>query len=109
MNPSDYLEHIKLNKATGSGEYDLPNNTLSGFNANGIETTVQVVPIPTLTAGTAYVVSSPEFEFINRLSPELRMFEQHADNVEYNKVTFRVEEMVAFVAKDLNAMVKVTL
>jgi hypothetical protein len=37
------------------------------------------------------------------------MFEQHADNVEYNKVTFRVEEMVAFVAKDLNAMVKVTL
>lgn len=109
MNPSDYLEHIKLNKATGSGEYDLPNNTLSGFNANGIETTVQVVPIPTLTAGTAYVVSAPEFEFINRLSPELRMFEQNSDNVLYNKVTFRVEEMVAFVAKDLNAMVKVTL
>lgn len=109
MNPADYLEHVKLNKATGSGEYDLPNATLTGFSPQGIESTVQVIPVPTLTAGTAYVVSSPEFEFINRLSPELRMFEQHSDNVIYNKVTFRVEEMVAFVAKDLNAMVKVTL
>lgn len=109
LNPADYLQHVKLNKATGSGEYDLPNATLTGFSPQGIESTVQVIPVPTLTAGTAYVVSSPEFEFINRLSPELRMFEQNSDNVEYNKVTFRVEEMVAFVAKDLNAMVKVTL
>ena len=109
MNQADYLTYIKLNKANGSGEYDLPNDLLRGFSGTGLETTVQVVPVPTLTAGTAYVVSAPEFEFINRLSPELKVSEEHDKNFTYNKVSFRVEEMVGFVAKDLNAMVKITL
>ena len=109
MNQADYLTYIKLNKADGSGEYNLPNDLLRGFSGTGLETTVQVIPVPTLTAGTAYVVSAPEFEFINRLSPELKVSEEHDKNFTYNKVSFRVEEMVGFVAKDLNAMVKITL
>lgn len=109
MNQADYLTHIKLNKATGSGEYDLPNDLLRGFTGSGLETTVQIVPVPTLAPGAAYVVSAPEFEFINRLAPELQVSEHHDKNFTFNKVTFRVEEMVGFVAKDLNAMVKVEL
>lgn len=108
MNQADYLTYIKLNKAAGSGEYDLPNNALSGFTGTGLETNVEVVPVPSLVAGTAYVISAPEFEFITRMSPELRM-DESGDNFTYNKVSFRIEEMVGFIAKDLNAAVKVPL
>lgn len=109
MNQADYLTYVKFNKAVGSGEYDLPNDMLRGFAGSGLEANVQIVPVPSLPAGTAYVISAPEFEFINRLSPELKVSEEHDENFAYNKVTFRIEEMIGFVAKDLNAMVKVTL
>lgn len=108
MNQADYLTYVKFNKAKGSGEYDLPNDMLRGFAGSGLEANVQIVPVPSLTAGVAYVISAPEFEFINRLSPELKVSEEHDENFAYNKVTFRIEEMIGFVAKDLNAMVKVT-
>lgn len=108
MNQADYLSYVKFNKAAGSGEYDLPNDMLRGFAGSGLEANVQIVPVPSLTAGVAYVISAPEFEFINRLSPELKVSEEHDENFAYNKVTFRIEEMIGFVAKDLNAMVKVT-
>ena len=108
MNQADYLTYVKFNKAAGSGEYDLPNDMLRGFAGSGLEANVQIVPVPSLPAGTAYVISAPEFEFINRLSPELKVSEEHDENFAYNKVTFRIEEMIGFVAKDLNAMVKVT-
>ena len=109
MNPGDYLTYIKLNKAIGTGEYDLPNDALRGFTGAGLETAVQIVPVPTLVAGTAYVVSATEFEFISRMAPELQIAEQHDTNFTYNKVTFRVEEMAGFVVKDLAAAIAVTL
>lgn len=109
MNQADYLTFIKFNKASGSGEYDLPNNELKIVNANGLEISLQVVPVPSIAAGTAYVVAANEFEFINRLNPELKVSEEHGTNFTYNKVTFRAEEMAAFIAKDLNAAVKIDL
>lgn len=109
MNQADYLTHVKFNKSTGSGEYDLPNDELRGFTGTGLETSVSIVPVPSLAAGTAYVISAPEFEFISRMTPELKVSEDSGTNFEFNKVSFRIEEMVAFIAKDLNAMVKVTL
>lgn len=109
MNQADYLTYVKFNKAGGSGEYDLPNDTLRGFTGTGLETNVAIVPVPALAAGTAYVISAPEFEFISRMTPELKVSEDSGTNFEFNKVSFRIEEMVAFIAKDLNAMVKVTL
>ena len=109
MNPGDYLQYIKLNKAIGSGEYDLPNDLLRGFSGTGLETSVQIVPVPTLDAGKAYVISAPEFEFISRMQPELQIAEQHSNDFTYNRVTFRVEEMAGFVCKDLTAIVEVVL
>ena len=108
INQADYLTYVKFNKAAGSGEYDNPNDVLRGFSGTGLETNVQIVPVPSLAAGTAYVVSANEFEFINRLAPEMEVSKEHDKNFTFNKVTFRVEEMAGFVAKDLNAMVKVT-
>lgn len=108
INQADYLTYIRFNKAVGSGEYDLPNDMLRGFTGTGLDANVQIVPVPSLVAGTAYVVAANEFEFINRLNPELEVATQHDTNFTYNKVTFRVEEMVGFIAKNLNAMVKVT-
>ena len=81
MNQADYLTYVKFNKAAGSGEYDLPNDMLRGFAGSGLEANVQIVPVPSLTAGTAYVISAPEFEFINRLSPELKVSEEHDENL----------------------------
>lgn len=109
MNQADYLTFIKFNKASGSGEYDLPNNELKLVNTNGLEVSLQVIPVPSIPAGTAYVVAANEFEFINRLNPELKVSEEHGTNFTYNKVTFRAEEMAAFIAKDLNAAVKIDL
>ena len=108
INQADYLTYIRFNKAVGSGEYDLPNDMLRGFTGTGLDANVQIVPVPSLVAGTAYVVAANEFEFINRLNPELEVATQHDTNFTYNKATFRVEEMVGFIAKNLNAMVKVT-
>lgn len=108
INQADYLTYIRFNKAVGSGEYDLPNDMLRGFTGTGLDANVQIVPVPSLVAETTYVVAANEFEFINRLNPELEVTLQHDTNFTYNKVTFRVEEMVGFIAKNLNAMVKVT-
>lgn len=109
MNQEDYLKFIDFNKANGSGEYDLPNSQLRVLNGSGLEVNLTVVPVPTIAPGTAYIVASNEFEFITRLEPELRVFEQHGSNVTLNKITFRAEEMAAFVTKDLNAAVKIDL
>lgn len=109
MNPADYTTYIKFNKALGSGEYDQPNDMLKGFSNEGFETNVRIIPVPSLTAGVAYAIASNEFEFINRLTPELAVSEHHDQNFTFNKVTFRVEEMAGFIAKDLNAMIKITL
>lgn len=109
MNQADYLKFIDFNKASGSGEYDLPNGKLNIINGSGLEVSLTIIPIPTITAGTAYVLASNEFEFISRMQPELKVSEDHGTNFTYNKVTFRAEEMVAFIAKDLNAAVKINL
>lgn len=109
MNNSDYLTHIKFNKAAGSGEYDLPNEELKITDAQGIERSVMILPVPDLAKGKAYVIGSNEFEFINRLNPELIVSREHDKNLTVNKVTFLAEEMVAIIAKDLTAMVSVTL
>ena len=109
MNQGDYLKFIDFNKASGSGEYDLPNGKLNIVNGSGLEVSLTIIPIPSIPAGTAYVVAANEFEFITRMQPELKVSEDHGTNFTFNKVTFRAEEMVAFIAKDLNAAVKLDL
>lgn len=108
LNNYDYVEFIALNKASGSGEYDLPNGLeVSVINGSLFINQLQAIPVPSIAQGTAYVVDSSQFEFLTRMGAELRMFEQSQDDAEKNKVLFRIEEMATFFTKNLNAAVKI--
>ena len=109
MNNSDYVKYVRLNKADGSGEYDLPNNNFSVIDGRLFIDTLEAVPVPNLEEGTAYVVGSNESEFVSRLNPELEMFREDRDNVPKNMITFRVEERAGFYTKDVNSLIEVDL
>lgn len=110
LNNFDYVEYIALNKAAGSGEYDLPDGLqVSVIDGALFINQLKAVPVPSIAKGTAYVVASSEFEFLTRMGAELRMFEQSKDDAEVNKVLFRLEEMAEFFARNLNGAIKITL
>lgn len=110
LNNNDYVTYVALNKADGSGEYDLPNGLqVSIIDGSLFINQLRAIPVPSIPQGTAYVIASNEFEFVTRLGAELRMFEQSQNDAEVNKVLFRIEELAAFWVKDVNASVKVDL
>ena len=109
MNQADYLTHVKFNKAGGTGEYDLPNDTLRGFHRYGIGNQRGYRASTCLSCWNCIRYLSTLNLSSSRMTPELKVSEDSGTNFEFNKVSFRIEEMVAFIAKDLNAMVKVTL
>lgn len=95
---------IGLNKASGSGEYDLPNGSVvyqdgrlrvGGLN---IATTTQ------LGANNFLVFDRTATLLVNRLAPELRMFED-ATLAKQNKVMFRIEERITLALFNDNAIV----
>ena len=103
INNWDYLKALAFNKAEGSGEYDSVNFIGGNLYINSLI----AVPVPAIEEGTAYVVAANESQFVSRMNPEVRMFEQNKDNVETNMVTFRAEERAAFFTKNVNSLVKV--
>lgn len=95
LRPSDYYR-IALNKATGSGEYDLPGIvTLQ----NGI---LNIAGVPTYasTAANADQFIVGDFRMgallLTREPAVIEFFYEDGTNVRENKVTVRVEERVAF-------------
>lgn len=94
MRPKDYFSFFK-NKATGSGEYDLPPGVIF---QNGILYIlgVQVAKITSLHPGD-YVVGDFVMgaELLVQQGMLLQFFEQDGDNVKTNSVTARIEETVA--------------
>lgn len=110
LNNFDYVEYIALNKAVGSGEYDLPNGLeVSVIDGSLFINQLRAIPVPSIPRRTAYVIASRDFEFLTRMLPELRMFDQSGDDAEKNKILYRIEEMVTFFTKNLNAAIKITL
>jgi HK97 family phage major capsid protein len=105
LRPADYYNFFKA-KASGSGEYDLP----EGFTfVNGV-LYILGVPVAKTTALTAgdYVVG----DFINgaellvQESMRIEFFEQDSTNVRTNQVTVRIEETVALPVYGSNYFVK---
>lgn len=94
MRPVDYFSFFK-NKATGSGEYDLPQGVIF---QNGILYIlgVQVAKTTALTTGD-YIVGDFNMgtELLVQEGMMLQFFEQDGDNVKTNSVTARIEETVA--------------
>lgn len=94
LHPAAYYD-IALNKATGSGEYDLPGIVVI---QNG-QLFVAGVPVYKTTAidVDTYLVGDFEMgaQLFIREQPEVRFFEEDANNVTLNLITVRIEGRVA--------------
>lgn len=108
MNNRDLVSLIALNKASGSGEYDLPPGTIVVINGQLTIGGARVIGAPNVTAGTALVYDASATEFISRMSPEVRFFEEDRDNVIKNLVTVRAEERILPIVYDEKGVIEVT-
>lgn len=105
MNHRDVVNQIAFNKASGSGEYDLPNGTVSIVGNQLVLNGVPVLGVPNISQGEFVVFDRNATEFVSRMSPEVRFFEQDRDNVPKNLVTVRAEERIATLVYDKDAIV----
>lgn len=106
MNHREALE-IVFNKATGSGEYDLPAGVqvtpLGQLTIGG----TPVIGLPQFSPGTAFVLDARQSLFVSRMEPEVRAFEQDRDNVPKNLITFRAEERATHLVFDPTSVVRI--
>ena len=99
---------IGLNKATGSGEYDLPPGTVYFQNGRLQVAGLDIATTTQLSANNFLTFDKTATLLINRLAPELRMFED-STLAKQNKVMFRIEERITLAIFNNNAVVKGTL
>lgn len=105
--PRDAVD-IGLNKATGSGEYDLPAGSV-GF-VNG-KLTIGGLQVPTTTqigTGNFLAFDRNAVMFIRRMNPELRIYED-STLAKKNKIMFRIEERATLIGFNNAALVSGTL
>ncbi len=107
LNPRDVVK-IGLNKATGSGEYDLPQNSVAFAQGRLQIAGLDNVPTTSLTVDNFLTLDRNAVMFVRRMNPEIRMFED-ATLAKQNKVMFRIEERVAQVIFNTDAIVTGTL
>lgn len=107
IHPSAYY-NIALNKATGSGEYDLPGIVVI---QNG-QLYVAGVPVykTTAMAPDQYLVGDFELgcQLFIREQPTIGFFDQDRDNVILNLITVRIEGRIALAIYRAEAFVKGT-
>lgn len=91
LHPRDAVALI-LNKAGGSDEYDVPPGTIGFVNNRLTIAGMTIVQTTEMSKGNFLVGDRNASQFITRMSPELRMFEQNEDDAKKNMVMFRIEE-----------------
>jgi HK97 family phage major capsid protein len=96
---------IGLNKAGGSGEYDLPAGTVMFENGALRVAGLNMATTTQLPADNFLTFDRTATLLVNRLAPELRMFED-ATLAKQNKVMFRIEERITLAIFNDNAIVK---
>lgn len=106
VNHRDVVNEITLNKATSSGLYNLPIGTVLIVDGQLTVGGVPVIGVPNIPQGEFYVLDSTQTQFVSRMSPELRFFEEDRDNVIKNLITARVEERAAVLIFNENAVIK---
>lgn len=107
VRPRAYFNFFKQ-KASGSGEYDLPRNFVF---VNGVlyVSGVPVIPTTAVTAGDYFVGDWIEgAELLIQENMRLDFFEQDGTNVRENKITVRIEETVALPVYGASFFVKGT-
>jgi len=102
----DLVTKIALNKASGSGEYDLPSGAVV-LNPDGTVRigNLKVVGTTAMAWDTFYALDTRATTWITRIRPELRMFED-ATLAKKNQVMFRIEERAALVVFNNAAIIK---
>lgn len=95
---------IGLNKAVGSGEYDLPQGSVSFSNGNLQVGGLNVLSTTSMATGKFLAMDARATQFVKRMQPELRMFED-ATLAKQNKLMFRIEERVALAVYNNKALV----
>lgn len=95
---------IGLNKATGSGEYDLPQGSVAFSNGNLQVGGLNVLSTTSMPTGEFLAMDARATQFVKRMQPELRMFED-ATLAKQNKLMFRIEERVALAVYNNQALV----
>ena len=107
LHPVDYYK-LALNKASGSGEYDLPGLVVIQ-NGQMYVAGVPVYKTNAITEGTYLVGSFSEgAQLFIRENPRVEFFDQDRDNVITNKITVRVEGRVALAIYRTEAFIKGT-
>ena len=109
INNWDYLKFLAFNKASGSGQYNYPNMTLTFANNQMFINNLQAVPATGVAPATAYVISADHSRFVSRQGLQMDMSESHADNFTKNMVTYRAEVRSGFFTYSNNSFVKVAL
>jgi len=94
LHPRDAVSII-LNKASGSGEYDLPPGTIGFVNNRLSIAGMTVVQTQSITKGQFLTGDSNASQFVTRLSPEIKVYEQNEDDAKKNLIMFRIEERAA--------------
>ena len=95
LNPVDIVSII-LNKASTSGEYNLPNGAIGIVNGQLSLAGLRVQKSNKITANTFLVGDFLRgANLVTRQAPQLRAYEQDRDNVQKNMITFRIEERIA--------------
>jgi HK97 family phage major capsid protein len=94
LHPRDAVS-IVLNKASGSGEYDLPPGTVGFVNNRLTIAGMTVVQAQAQAAGNFLVGDNRASQFITKMSPELLTFTQNEDDAKKNLIMMRIEERVA--------------
>jgi hypothetical protein len=90
LNPRDMVK-IGLNKATGSGEYDLPGNSVTFSNGKLTIGGLEAVSTTGMNKLDFLTLDKNAVMFLRRMQPEIRMFED-AELAKHNLVMFRIEE-----------------
>lgn len=106
MNHRDFVNLVALNKAAGSGEYDLPQGSVIVINGQMTIGGVPVIAVPNIAPGSFYAIDRSATQFVSRMSPEVRFFDQNEDDAKRNLIMVRAEERVATLVFDSNAIVK---
>jgi len=106
LHPRDIVK-VGLNKASGSGEYDLPIGTVMFSNGRLSISGLETVGTTSITKNNFIAFDRNATMFLRRMNPEIRLFED-STLAKVNKVMFRIEERVSLAVFNGNAIVKGT-
>lgn len=104
LHPRDIVK-VALNKAAGSGEFDLPAGSISFANGQLNITGLQTISSTDVDKDDFLVFDKAATMFISRMNPEIRMYDD-SELAKVNKVMFRIESRASLAIFNNNAIVK---